>query len=112
VVSIQQSNAAMPGPICIIESMCNCQYLERKERAKLLQNIRGSFVAVLEIRGKRQIIWNNALSIEVSEHGRVVTESQILISAGFQSAGGLPNCFSFNTGLRFVKISIVFCLLK
>jgi hypothetical protein len=54
VVSIQKSNAAMPGPICIIESMCNCQYLERKVRAKLLQNIRGSFVAVLEFeaRGK------------------------------------------------------------
>lgn len=98
----------MPGPICIIESICNCQYLERKERAKLLQNIRRSFVAVLEIRGKRQIIWNNALAIRGFRKWPRRHRITDLVKAEFQSAGGLPDCFSFNTGLRFVKYSVVF----
>jgi hypothetical protein len=60
-------------------------------------------VAVLEIRGKRQIIWNNALAIRGFRKWPRRHRITDLDKAGFQSAGGLPSCFSFNTGLRFVK---------
>jgi hypothetical protein len=60
-------------------------------------------VAVLEIRGKRQMIWNNALAIRGFRRWPRRHRITDLGKAGFQSAGGLPNCFSFNTGLRFAK---------
>jgi hypothetical protein len=73
------------------------------KRSQALQNIRGSFVAVLEIRGKRQIIWNNALAIRGFRKWPRRHRITDLDKAEFQSAGGLPNCFSLNTGLRFAK---------
>ena len=82
--------------------MCNCQYLERKEKPSFAEYQRkfrgGAGNSRQEANNLEQRSFYRGFRTWPRRHR--ITD---LDKAEFQSAGGLPNCFSLNTGFRFAK---------